>query len=371
LQSGLSYFSKLEALIAAAHSSIHFQVYIFNNDTTGKRIIDALITAANRGVQIYLVVDAYASKDFDSHLLSQLRSQGIWVKTFAPLHLNQFKIGRRLHHKIVLVDERIALVGGINIANHYSGFNGHTPWLDVAVCAEGPIAYDLKKICLSIWPKRIQKKWKKFSFPIHTPAGHTNLKVLQNDWWRRRIELSSAYNAAIRNAQTELVIVASYFLPGFTKRRLLKKAADRGVKITLVTGHDSDIPFMNAAVKYLYGVFLKNNIAIYEWTPSVLHAKMALVDGKWCTIGSYNINALSDYGSLEANIEIADPIFAQTAQQFIQTILEDGCLQVEPNAFFKSSTPIKQVYRWASYKLMRVLLFILFVLMNRDKLKRP
>jgi cardiolipin synthase A/B len=369
LQSGDSYFSKLEQLIADAKYSIHLQVYIFDNDITGQRILQLLTDAVKRGVEVYLVVDAYASKDFTQAFINRLRATGIWVKKFAPLHLKQFKIGRRLHHKIVLVDERYALVGGINIADNYSGYNRLTPWFDVAVYTEGDIAYDLKKICISIWPKRIQKKWQKIPQQTYTSSGTGKLKVLQNDWWRRRIELSSAYNNAFRNAQHELIIVASYLLPGFTKRRLIKKALDRGVKVILITSHASDIPFMTAAIKYLYGVMLKNNITIYEWNKSVLHAKMALADGNWCTVGSYNLNALSDYGSLEANVAIMDEPFGKQAHDLLHSIIRDGCLQVDAEQFFKSNTYLKQAFRWASYKLMRVLLFVLFVLMNRDKLK--
>lgn len=370
LQSGDAYFSKLEQLITNAKSSIHLQVYIFHNDTTGKRIITCLMAAAKRGVDIYLVVDAYASPDFSDSLLLTLRNEGIMVKKFAPLHLKRFKIGRRLHHKIVLVDEQYALVGGINIANHYSGFDGQVPWFDVAVYAEGPITFDLKKICVSIWPKRIRNKWKKFPAIFQKHTDGQKARVLQNDWWRRRIEISSVYNTVIRNAKEELVIVAGYFLPGFTKRRLLKKAAERGVRITLITGKNSDIPFVNAATKYLYGVLLKNNITIYEWNKSVLHAKMAVADRKWCTVGSYNINALSDYGSLEANIAILDDGFGENAHQYLQSVIQEGCVKVDSATFFKSTHIFKQAFRWISYKLIRVSLFILFTLMNRDKLKQ-
>jgi cardiolipin synthase len=192
---------------------------------------------------------------------------------------------------------------------------------------------------------------------------------LQHDWWRRRIEISSAYNSTIRNAQEELVLMASYFLPGFTKRRLLKKAAERGVNVILITSHDSDIPFMNAAVKYLYGVLLKNNITIYEWNKSVLHAKMAVADQQNTTIGSYNLNALSDYGSLETNVLIDDETFGKQTRLYLQSLIQEGCTQVDAATFFASTNLLKQVYRWTSYKLLRVLLFILFVMMNRDKLK--
>jgi cardiolipin synthase len=369
LESGDPYFNKLEQLIDEATFSIHIQVYIFNNDITGKRVIEKLIAAKERGVEVYLVVDAYASKDFNLKLTTYLRNNGLWVKTFAPLHLNKFKIGRRLHHKIVLVDECIALVGGINIANHYSGKDGQTPWLDTAVCVSGPIIHDIKKLVVAIWPKRVRKKWSKHIELHKALMGDKQLKLLQNDWWRRRIEISSTYNSVIRRAGSDLTIVVSYFLPGYTKRRLLKKAAQRGVNITLITGNDSDIPFMTPAVKYLYGILLKNNVTIYEWNKSVLHSKMAMADGNWVTVGSYNVNALSDFGSLEANIEISDDEFGKQSKQFLDNIIATGCTKVNAEHFFKTNNIIKQAYRWACYKLMRVLLFILFALMRRDRLK--
>jgi cardiolipin synthase len=370
LQSGTAYFSKLEQLINEAVESIHIQVYIFNNDHTGKRILDALLAAVDRGVEVYLVVDAYASKDFTNPFIDFLHNKGLHVKRFAPLHLQRLRIGRRLHHKIVLVDGHTALVGGINIADHYSGYDGHTPWMDVAVVSDGPVVYDLKKICYANWPKRIRKKWKKQPPKVRLHKPGKKIRVLQNDWWRRRIEISSAYNAAIRNAQEELIIVTNYFLPGFTKRRLLKKAADRGVKVSLITAHDTDIPFMNAAIKYSYGVLLKNKIDVYEWNKSVLHAKMLVADKKWSTIGSYNVNALSDYGSLEVNLLVEDESFGNETHAFLESIILEGSTKVDAEAFFKSTNYIKQAYRWASYKLMRVLLLILFILMNRDKLKQ-
>lgn len=369
VQSGAPYFTKLEQMIAAAKYSIHVQVYIFNNDETGKRVLNALIAATQRGVDVYIVVDAYASPDFTDTFIQSLREKGLHVKRFASLHLLKLRIGRRLHHKIIMIDEYCALVGGINIANHYSGFNGYTPWLDIALYVEGPITYDLKKICYAIWPKRVRRKWNKVvPQQIQSEQG-VKIRVMQNDWRRRRTEISSGYNQLIRNAQDELTLVTSYFLPGFTKRRLLKKAAARGVKVTIITGHDSDVPFMNVAIKYLYGVLLKSGITIYEWNKSVLHAKMMAADRKWLTIGSYNVNALSDYGSLEANLLIEDALFTNETQLTLKAILEQGCTRVDAEHFYKTTTIFKQLYRWASYKLMRALLFILFVLMNRDKLK--
>lgn len=367
LRSGDEYFFRLIELIQQAKNSIHLQVYIFQLDTTGEKILDALKQAVLRGVNVYLVVDGYASPHITPSIAKQLMHAGIYTKRFAPLHYKKLTIGRRLHHKIVLIDEQIALVGGINIANKYSGWDGQKPWLDMAVQVSGPICIDLLKICTGTWPKRMRNKWGKSMHPSFTSNLH--MRVLQNDWWRKNIEISSAYRNIIRKSQSELWIVASYFLPGFRLRHLLKKAAQRGVQIHLITGGHSDVPLMKAAVQYLYHRLLKLNVRIYEWQPSVLHGKMAVADGKWSTVGSYNLNALSDYGSLELNIEVLDDTFAYNTKQFLEQMIDEGCVEITSKNFGRNNSILKQASRWISYKLMRLSLAVIFILMRRDRIK--
>jgi cardiolipin synthase len=365
IRSGNEYFSRLETLIEGAQHTIHLQVYIFENDQTGQSILRKLTDAAKRGVKIFLVVDAYASPGLDPQLVKFLKSEGIFVKLFAPLHISKFKIGRRLHHKIVLIDNAIALVGGINIADKYKGINEH-PWLDVAVEVSGPVCRDLQKICMGLWPSRIRKKMT----TINPPSFHKNdvrLRVIQNDWWRKRIEISGAYNNAFRRAKQNITIVASYFLPGFNKRRLLMKAAKRGVSVTIITGGFSDVPFLKPAVEYLYKTLLQSGVRIYEWNKSVLHAKFATVDGLWTTVGSHNLNALSDYGSLEANIDVMDEIFASTTEEEIKKLILEGCTEIDADTFIGNSNLFKQAYRWICYKLVRVSLGLLFFMMRKDR----
>ncbi len=364
LHSGEEYFATLENLIETAQICIHIQVYIFENDHTGQSILDKLKKAAQRGVQVFLVIDAYASSGITPQLIAHIRNAGIYVKTFAPLHISKLKIGRRLHHKIVLIDNHVALIGGINIANKYKGVN-ELPWLDVAVRVSGPVCKDLQKICISIWPSRLRKLILKSTFPS-TKENNIRLRVIQNDWWRKRIEISGAYNNAFRRSRQNITIVASYFLPGTTKRKLLIEAAQRGVNVTLVTGGFSDVPFLKPAIEYLYKTLLQSGVNIYEWNKSVLHAKFATIDGIWTTVGSHNLNALSDYGSLEANIEIMDESFAQHTELEITRIIEEGCTQINANAFIENTNWFKQAYRWTSYGLVRLSLVLLFALMRKD-----
>jgi cardiolipin synthase len=364
IRSGTEYFSELEKLIESAQQIIHLQVYIFSTDRTGLSVINKLKAAAQRGVKVYIVVDAYASPHFTPALIQSLKSEGVFVKPFAPLHFRKLKIGRRLHHKIVLIDNQKALIGGINIADKYHGIN-YEPWLDVAVEVTGTVCKDLEKICSRIWPSRIRKHMN-HHVPSIKDEQNVRLRVIQTDWWRKRIAISRSYNNAFRRSKQNITIVASYFLPGRKKRNLLTKAAQRGIHVTVITGGFSDVPLLKPAIEYLYKTLLQSGIRIFEWNKSVLHAKFATVDSVWVTVGSYNLNALSDYGSIEANIESMDPEFALATEAKIKDMIEEGCTEINADIFVTQSNIFKQAYRWACYVLMRSLLALLFMAMRKD-----
>ena len=144
---------------------------------------------------------------------------------------------------------------------------------------------------------------------MHHPVKHNEnvkVKVVQNNWYRNKIEILKSYRSALKHAQNRMTIFASYFLPGRNERRLLRNASRRGVDIKIVLSAESDAPVFKRATNFLYDFILRNNITIYEYLPSNLHAKVATVDGNWSTIGSYNMNHLSDYGSIEMNADILD-----------------------------------------------------------------
>lgn len=172
----------------------------------------------------------------------------------------------------------------------------------------------------------------------------------------------------IRTSKSDLFIMASYFLPGFRKRLLLKKAAERGVKISMILGGMSDIPFFKPARHYLYSVLCKHEITIYEWNKSVLHGKMAIADGHLTTIGSYNLNALSDYGSLELNVNVESNVFAKSSADFLQEIITEGCVKINPSNYLHKSFSIIHLYRFLCFQSLRFSLFILFVMMRRDRM---
>lgn len=366
LLSGQPFFARLFELIENARYVIHLQFYIFDLDGTGRLVLDALKEASRRGVKVFVVVDAYASSQVNARTREEFTGSGITLRRFSPINYRGgIKLGRRLHHKIVWVDGTHALIGGINVADKYSGFHGKEPWLDFAVEVSGPICQRVKKVCDEVLPKR----WLKQAYKHYIPGPHAdNLpyqsRIIQNDFFRRRLQISGSYRQAIRKSNGSVLIVASYFLPGNSLRRIIKRACDRDVKVTIVLAGMSDVPFIRPAITWLYDWMFRNGIRVYEWHRSVLHGKLAVIDNKWTTIGSFNLNELSDYGSLELNVEVADEEFALQTRECIEQLISDGCEEVVPDAYLRGKNWFIQFSRWCSYQLVRVTLRMLFLFMQ-------
>ena len=369
--SGASLFAKIESLIHQSQKIIHFQFYIFDEDNTGSRIINSLIDAAKRGVSVWLVVDGYASNKISADTIEKLRTAGIHFKKFSPIKTYKFRIGRRMHHKIIYIDHEVAIIGGMNIADKYSGAKEHHPWLDFAIEMNGPICDDIKIICESIWSKNNVEQMKRLSIDTkQNKKGNISLQLLQNDWWRRRVEISSAYRESIRYAKNEIIIVAAYFFPSNRMRRLIKKAIQRGVKIKIFTVSNSDVLLLGPALKYLYSWMLNNKIEIYEWQPSIMHGKLMLTDDTTCNIGSYNLNALSDYGSLELNVMIIDKEITLQVKSILELLISNETRSIKKDEFENKTTYFKGIFRWFSYHIVRMLLKILFIFMQRSRFSK-
>lgn len=372
LQSGQPYFARLFQLIEEAKYVIHLQFYIFDLDGTGRLVLGALKEAAKRGVKIFVVVDAYASDQINPETSAEFTDHGIHIKRFSPINYKGgIKLGRRLHHKIVWVDGKWALIGGINIADKYSGFHGKEPWLDFALEISGPVCINIKKVCDEV----LHKQWLKQAYRNYKPELHKeNLpylsRVIQNDFFRRRLQISASYRQAIRHSHESLIIVASYFLPGNGLRRLIKRACDRRVKVTIILVGMSDVPFIKPAIIWLYDWMFRNKITVYEWQRSVLHGKLAVVDHQWVTLGSFNLNELSDYGSLELNVEVNDQHFAVETEKYLQKIIDEGCKQIQPETYRKQKNWMIQFSRWFSYQLVRMALRFLFLFMQLKEGKK-
>jgi cardiolipin synthase A/B len=376
LQSGENFFSACEKLIDEAQQYIHFQTYIIDDDETGRRIVNALVRAAERGVRVYLLLDAYGGTSFSKDLVKKVEDAGILFRRFSPgLITKGFQLSLRLHHKVVLADGNTAIIGGMNIADRYHGTNSTKAWLDFAVIIRGPECVHVLLILKRLWNKAFISRKEKSREVVHhifEYEQNIRLKVLQNNWSRNKIEILKSYRSAIRHAQFRMIIFASYFLPGRNERRLLRNASRRGVDIKIVLSAESDAPVFARATNFLYDFILRNNIKIYEYLPSNLHAKVAIADGKWSTIGSYNMNHLSDYGSVETNVDILDEEFASRFETLLNNILIKDCRQVTVEDYTRRKTWFFQITDWFSYQMIRAMMRLMFAMApKKSKTTKP
>jgi cardiolipin synthase len=359
VHSGDDYFLRARNIILNAESELHLQMYIFELDTTGIEIINTIKEAALRNVKIFILLDGYGSYSFPNAIIKELILLGINIRFFSPFFSgNNFYIGRRLHHKIITADGTVALVGGINISNNYKGTATEKPWLDYAIQIDNKeTALQLEQLCQNIYFKH--KRTKRIKFPtVSYLDKKTIISILQNDWLKRNNEIAMAYVKSIQKAQKEIIIVGCYFLPGRRFTKVLKKAAKRGVKIKLILSGISDIPLMQRATSYLYSSLLQNNIELHEWNTSVLHGKVALVDTKWATIGSFNLNHLSSFGSIETNVAIESTTFAKTLVSDLNNVISQ-CEKITHETIKKKNNRFSIIANWFSYQFVRMTLIII------------
>ncbi len=363
VHSGEDFFNTLAALIRSAEQVLHFQVYIFSEDETGAMIKNELTNAATRGVKVFLMCDGYAT-EFSERWIKDLRSAGIHFRYFEPFFSSRnFYFGRRLHHKVMVADRKCALVGGLNISNRYNAINGKAPWLDFALYNEGEVCIKLHNICEDIWSGKkikvvVQTEKKNILYPQMQEDHLVPVRARTNDWVRRRIDIMKTYVEMLHRAEKEITIVCSYFLPSRLFRFRMRRAARRGIRVRVVLAGISDVKLSKYAERYLYGWMLRNNIEIYEYSKSVLHAKLATCDRKWMTIGSYNVNNLSASASIELNLDVKDEQFTRDVNAVIEQIILNDCERITMEDYKRKFGFFSWLAQWSSYTIARFLLFI-------------
>ena len=364
IHGGESYFNTLIELINECENTLHLQVYIFDLDTTGKIILKALEDAAARGVSVYLVVDGFGSMSLGNEFAERMKMQNISFRFFSPLPFpGILQAGRRLHHKVCVADKKKSLVGGINISDKYRGTNNELPWLDYALLVEGNVSTEINDVCERIFNKKftLNPVKSKPTFISQVKDG-VKVRMTRNDWIRGKNEISSAYKTMLGNAHHEILIVASYFIPSRRLLKILVRAAIRRRKVTIVLGKISDVPFIKPATQYLYGKLLRNGVRIFEYRDTVLHAKVCVVDKQWVSIGSLNLNHLSELLSLEMNLEVLDKTFGESLNTEFHELIQNRCVEINVLDFEKERTIFSKWKSWFSYKLfsgfMRILSFL-------------
>jgi cardiolipin synthase len=362
LQNGTEFFPALIKAIDEARHDVHLETYIFEPDETGLRVRDALCAAARRGVRVRVVVDGFGSRNFTSSLQTGLIAAGVEVQIFRK-ELGLFALHRRrlrrLHRKLTVVDNRLAFVGGINIINDCDTTTQTAPRLDYAVCIHGPIVGAIRVAQEEMW-RRLS--WVSFRRRQHLPgqvtapaaAGKVRAAFVVRDSFRHRKDIEKAYLRAIGRARTEITIANAYFLPGRRFRRALLAARERGVTVTLLLQGRIEYWLLHHACQAAYPQLLAAGIRIVEYRKSFLHAKVAVIDQDWATVGSSNIDPLSLMLAREANVIVRDSDFTNELRSSLQLAIHDGGIELSADHWETRPWRLR-VLCWLAFALVRSL----------------
>lgn len=362
LENGAQYFPALIAAIDAAECEVHLESYLYEADAVGLAVAEALMRAAARGVCVHVLLDGFGARGFPAELAERLSQAGVAWRHYRPerglLRLRRHRL-RRLHRKLVVVDGRVAFVGGINIIadDNAPGHPSHR--YDFAVRVEGPLAQEVYAAMRRLWwLVEWSRSRRRVPFgsapPMPAPAGNQSAELLLRDNLRYRRRIEDAYFHAVRNAKHEIVIANAYFLPGWRFRHALAEAAQRGVRVVLLLQGRVEYRVQHYATLALYRFFLERGVEIYEYRRSFLHAKVAVVDRGWATVGSSNIDPFSLVLAREANIAVHDRPFAADLRSRLYAALHAGAVQVHrlPWRLLPWHT---RALAWLAYGLVRAL----------------
>ena len=385
-------FPALCAAFDRATTSIHVETYIFRLDVAGQQILHHLKQAALRGVRVRVVIDGFGTAKEDADIEAQLNAVGASCKIYRPepksFTQNRFDTMRlrRLHRKVVIVDSQVAYIGGINFEDDYSetdpNIQSTDPRFDFAVSVTGPVVQDAIHALDLLWLKLVHARYDNQTLhPVlhqalkplrrlkllhrlhlrhprhhHTkataPTGDMTAALVLRDNLHFRKSIESAYLSAIDRAQHDIIIANAYFLPGFKLRKALIAAAARGVRVRLLLQGKIEYQMQYHATRWIYDQFLKHGIEIYEYIPSFLHAKVAVMDD-WSTVGSSNLDPFSLLLAREANLMVLDTRFAQTLRQSLEGAMTRGSRVVEHSLYARRGW-LTQASDGIAYFLLRI-----------------
>ena len=364
LCNGTAYFPALQQAIDVAQGEIYLETYIFRDDETGQAIAEALARAAQRGVAVRVLVDGFGCKDHFAAIRERLLAANVLVLIYrpriSPLTLRRNRL-RRMHRKLVVIDARVAFIGGINIIDDRDTPGDNPPRYDYAVRIEGPLLAPILEAVERLWSRvaraSLRRRWraKRIMTVDAAPRGTQRAALVVRDNLRHRADIEDAYLEAIGSARTEIIIANAYFFPGVRFRRALRDATQRGVRVTLLLQGRVEYFLQHYASRAFYGPLLDAGIEIYEYRRSFMHAKVAVIDQRWATVGSSNIDPFSLLLAREANIVVDDLPFAQELRRNLQRDMENGAMIVAKTAW-RQQPWMERVLIWASYNFARLLM---------------
>jgi len=389
IEGGSAYFEALISAVDQAHVQVQMETYIFDLHGQALGVAQALERAAQRGVRVWLVVDGVGTPDLPAEWVTRFEQAGVAWRTYSPLGTLGLLIPsrwRRLHRKLCVVDGHVAFCGGINILDDWHDPHHGSlaqPRLDYAVCVRGALVRTMQETMTQLW-WRLQgvRHVRQHEFPealgafrasgwrwpwaqgdADQPSSGAVVKagLMLRDNVLHRSQIERAYLKAIGMARHEVVIANAYFLPGRRLRQALAHAARRGVRVRLLLQGRYEYFMQYHAVRPVYGMLLAAGVEIHEYNASFLHAKVAVIDpdaGRpWATVGSSNLDPLSLLLAREANVVVADAVFAQQLHQSLVRAMAQQSTRVEPARY--TQRPWHQRVRdRIAFGLMRLALFL-------------
>ncbi len=353
---GQQAYPQMLAAIRAAQRHVHLEIYILRDDRVGLEFRDALLERARAGVAVRVLYDSLGSFGLEDSFFAPLREAGAQILAYAPLlpWRSHSGLNRRDHQKILVVDDRVAFTGGLNLGMEYVPLEqGGGGWYDVHARLEGPAVHDLAALFRRTWFKRGGERFEEPSMP--PPAlprdglSAPGVQVISNVVMRSRSHMRHAYLRAIRRADRTISLMNAYFIPDRGLRRAFARAARRGVSVRVIVPSTTDVQAVRYASRHLYARLMRSGVRIFEWPGRMMHAKCGVIDEVWSTIGSYNLDRRSFLHNLEVAMVVIDGAVGEELQVEFEKQLE-RCREVIPGEWEKRSR-WERIKEWAFYQL--------------------
>lgn len=343
LPGGDQAFPRMLEAIAAARHEVLLESYIFADDATGREFLAALGDAARRGCTVRLMCDGIGSFSLPRSRLAELEHAGGQALIYRPVAPWRRRWGfwRRDHRKLLAVDGEVGFIGGLNIADEYDDRRTpERPWRDMHMCVRGPAAAAMERLFVNTWNGESERARQLVPTtglvsidprgerprPISPDAPPLAVQVVGNMLRRHRTLIARSFLYAVSRATRSVYLANPYFIPDRHVSRALRRAVARGVDVRVVIPARSDILLCDLASRAALPALLRDGVRVAEWNDGMLHAKVAAVDGKWATVGSYNL----DHQSLRYNLEATANVFDETVAAELESRLrEDFAASVE------------------------------------------
>lgn len=339
LENGEAYYPRVFEAIAQARDEVLLETFILFDDKVGRELQQALLRAARNGAQVHVLIDGWGSPDLGPGLLRPLLDAGVHVRAYEPVRSvmgRRLQMFRRMHRKIVVVDDRVAFVGGINYSIDHLAEYGPMAKQDYAVEIAGPLVKQIRAFCHAALqtpqPRHHLWRWHwrhgegRERAPSRGDPMVAALVTRDNEHHTQDIELQ--YRAALRWARQRVVIANAYFFPGYRLLQDMRRTARRGVHVDLIVQGEPDLAIVRFAASMLYGHLVRAGVRVYEYCERPFHGKVAVVDDEWATVGSSNLDPLSLALNLEANVIVRDRDFASHLREHLDGLIDEACRQV-------------------------------------------